>query len=315
MGLMTDQPVPSGAARGAVDLAGLHGSERPDARAGTGSGSGARVGGRDQLHLVATDANFAEIVNRSVRIPMVLVVVSTRLPQSVVFLDTVLAVADGLDGRLQVASADVDANPRILQALQVRSVPMTVGLIQGQALPLFQGAMPEEQLRTILDDFLALAVKEGVAGRLDLGEAVAEEAAELPPLHQEAFDAIEAGDLDAAAAAYEKALAANPKDVDAELGLAQVALMSRTSGVDAAAARAAAAAAPEEVAAQIVVADLDVLGGHVEDAFARLIELVRRTAGADRDAARTHLLSLFRVVGTGDERVRKARTALMSALF
>lgn len=308
---MTDQPVPTGATRGAVDLAGLHGSEPATTR----PAAGARVGGTDQLHLVATDANFTDIINRSIRIPMVLVVVSTQLPQSVIFLDTVLKVAGDLDGRLQVASADVDANPRILQALQVRSVPMTVGLIQGQALPMFQGALPEDQLRTVLDELLAVAVKEGVAGRLDLGEVVADEGAELPPLHQEAFDAIEAGDLDAAAAAYEKALATNPKDVDAELGLAQVALMLRTAGVDPVAARAAAAAAPDDVAPQIVLADLDVLGGQVEDAFARLIDLVRRTTGADRDAARTHLLSLFGVVGSGDERVRKARTALMSALF
>ena len=138
---------------------------------------------------------------------------------------------------------------------------------------------------------------------------------ELSPLHEAAFDAIERGDLDAAAAVYDQALAENPKDHDAELGLAQVRLMQRTQDVDPAAARAAAAAHPTDVEAAILVADLDVLGGHVEDAFARLLDLVRTSAGDERDRARTHLLELFSVVGNHDERVRKGRTALMSALF
>jgi putative thioredoxin len=136
-----------------------------------------------------------------------------------------------------------------------------------------------------------------------------------PPLHEAAFQAIERGDLAGAAAAYEQALAENPKDHDAELGLAQVGLMQRTAGVDLTAARAAAAADPADVDAACVVADLDVFGGHVEDAFARLLDLVRTSDGADRDKARTHLLELFAVVGNHDERVRKGRTALMSALF
>ncbi|MGL5911811.1 MAG: tetratricopeptide repeat protein, partial [Phycicoccus sp.] len=100
-----------------------------------------------------------------------------------------------------------------------------------------------------------------------------------------------------------------------ELGLAQVRLMQRTAGLDAAAVRAAAAADPGDVAAATQVADLDVLGGHVDDAFARLLDLVRSTSGDERDRVRTHLLDLFAVVGATDERVRQGRTALMSALF
>jgi putative thioredoxin len=91
--------------------------------------------------------------------------------------------------------------------------------------------------------------------------------------------------------------------------------MRRTQGADLPAARAAAAEHPEDVGAQTLVADLDVLGGHVEDGFTRLLDLVRATSGEEREAARQHLLQLFAVVGPHDERVRKARTALMSALF
>jgi putative thioredoxin len=217
-------------------------------------------------------------------------------------------------------SVDVEQNPTLLRAFQVQSVPVTMGLIQGQPVPMFAGAQPQEALRSVLDEFLTLAVQHGVTGRVDISAEVpagTDEDAEppVPPLHQEAFDAIERGDLDAAHAAYTKALQQDPADADAELGLAQVALMQRTEGADLQAARAAAAANPTDVAAQTLVADLDVLGGHVEDAFLRLIDLVRATSGDEREQARNHLLQLFAVVGGHDERVRKARTALMSALF
>ncbi|CCH72422.1 putative thioredoxin [Nostocoides australiense Ben110] len=302
---MTQPPVPGSAARGAIDLTGLSDGSAP---------SGAPVaGGTDQIHIKATDASFPETLNRSVRVPAVLVVVSSRVPESVVYLGEVVEVATALRGRIQVVSLDIDANPGMLRALQVQSVPMTLGLLQGQVLPLFAGVAAKEQLRGVLDQVLELAVQQGVTGRLELAGPAAEET--LPPLHQAAFDAIERGDLDAAAAAYDQALAADPKDHDAEIGRAQVALLQRTAGADPTAARAAAADNPDDVAAQTLVADLDLLGGHVEDAFGRLIDLVKRTSGEERAAARDHLVQLFAVVGNQDERVKRGRTALMSALF
>src|SRR5690606_32913785 len=123
---------------------------------------------------------------------------------------------------------------------------------------------------------------------------------ELPPLHQEAYEAIERDDLDGAVGAYERALAQDPRDEMARAGLAQVQLLRRTRGVDPAAARAAAAADPRDVDANLVVADLDVLGGMVEDAFARLVDLVRVTAGDEREAVRVRLVELFGVVGDAD---------------
>jgi putative thioredoxin len=147
------------------------------------------------------------------------------------------------------------------------------------------------------------------------GEVQQPEEPPLPPLHQEAFDAIERDDLPAAVAAYEKALAQNPADEMAIVGLAQVRLLQRTAGVDPDAARAAAASAPADSDAQIMAADLDLLGGHVEDAFARLVDTVRITAGDDREKARKHLVELFAVVGQSDERVTASRRALTSALF
>lgn len=302
---MTQPSVPSGATRGAVDLTGLQQEAAPAAGGGRG--------GADNIHVVGTDANFNEIIGRSVRVPSLLVLISKRLPESVVFLGTVIDIARSLQGRVQVVSVDLDSNPGLLQTLRVQSVPVTMGLLQGQAIPMFDGVATEAEVRAIVDQFLQVAVQQGVTGRVEV--AAPETPDELPPLHQEAFDAIEKGDYAGARTAYGKALAQNPKDHEAEVGLAQVGLLERTADADLAAAREAAAARPDDVAAQALVADLDLLGGQVEDAFGRLIDLVKRTSGEERTAARDHLVQLFAVIGNADDRVKRARTALMSALF
>jgi putative thioredoxin len=321
---MTEQPFNASALRGAVDLSGLQAPRGAAGAAGAGAGAGEqRAGGGpgatgSSLVVQGTDANFSEVLNGSVSVPAVVVLWSARLPESGSYLETVVAVAHSYGGRFQVVSVDVDQNPGLLRAFQIQSVPVTIGLVQGQPVPLYAGIQGEQEIRPIIDELLALAVQHGVTGRVEVGEpsdAAEEEEPPLPPLHQEAFDAIERGDLDAAADAYRRALAQNPADSDAELGLAQVGIMQRTAGVDLQQARQAAADNPGDVDAQTLVADLDLLGGHVEDAFLRLIDLVKATAGDDRERVRRHLLDLFAVVGPHDERVRRARTSLMSALF
>lgn len=333
---MTDQPsapnnpavraqAPAGV-RGAVDLSSMGAQPAGPATAGgarppTGSpATPDAVPGRRGLVLEGNDANFNEVVNGSLSLPLLMVVWSDRLPESRAYLDTAIAVARSLEGRVQVVSVDVDANPALHRALQVESVPVSFGIVQGQPVPLFAGVQTAENLRQVLDQLLQMSVQNGVAGRIDISGDAADPAddelePELPPLHQAAYDAIEQGDLAAAATAYQQAIAQNPSDLDAKVGLAQVGLMQRTDGVDLQQARADAAEKPQDVAVQSLVADFDVLGGHVEDAFLRLIDLVRSTVGDDREAARAHLLELFEVVGGQDERVRKARTSLMSALF
>jgi len=302
---MTSHPISSAALRGAVDLSEL---SKPTSAAGAGGGNG--------LVIEGTDGGFQAIVNSTANVPVVVVLWSQRLPVSHDFVDVLASVAASYEGRFQVVSVDVDANPGLMQAFQVQSVPMTLGLVAGQPVPLFLGAQSAEEVRPYVDQLLKLASEHGVTGRIAVAAAAETDAEpELSPLHQKAFDAIERDDLDAASAAYTEALALNPTDDDATAGLAQVKLMQRTAGVDPQAARAAAAQAPTDIAAQMLVADLDVLGGHVEDAFVRLIDAVRATEGDERNTVREHLIELFAVVGAHDDRVQKARRALMSALF
>ena len=321
---MTSQPFNAAALRGAVDLSSLARPATPaqGGPAGDAPGGGPARGG-DGLRVEATEDSFTAVVNGSVTVPAVVILWSSSMPETAEFADLVESVAVAAEGRFRMVSVDADASPglagALMQAVQVQTVPVALGLVQGQPVPLFAGVQPREQVEAVIGKLLELAVQHGVTGRVEVSEPAPEgepaQEAPLPPLHQEAYEAIERDDLDAAVAAYERALLENPADADAKLGLAQVNLMRRTAGADLQAARAAAAAAPEDVAAQTMVADLDVLGGHVEDAFARLVDLVRVTSGDERNAVREHLLELFEVVGAHDERVRKARGALMSALF
>ena len=294
---------------GAVDLSALAPRSGPPAQ-GTGAGAPSAPGG---VVVEVTEADFQDVVlEQSLTVPVVVDFWADwcgPCKQLSPILER-LAVAD--EGRWLLAKIDLDANPRIGQAFQVQSIPAVFAVVKGQPVPLFQGALPEAQVRQYLDELLRVAEANGVTGRLAVGEepeAAPDEEPAVDRRYDDAYDAIERGDLEAAASAYRSLLADNPSDPDAQAGLGQVELLARTQGVDETAARAAADAAPDDVAAQTTVADLDLLTGNADAAFTRLLELVRRSAGADRDAARTHL------VGNQDERVPKARTALANALF
>ncbi|MFB9375402.1 co-chaperone YbbN [Kineococcus gynurae] len=268
-----------------------------------------------------TEQNFTEVVQQSAEVPVLVELWAEGYDTGAEVLVTLVGEAGG---RLLLARIDAQAEPNLaqslLQTLQARSVPLVAAIVKGQPIPLFTGSYPSaEEGRPLLEEVLRVAEANGVSGRLagaeDVDQAAEPSAPPLPPLHAEALAALETGDLDAAAAAWHKALAQDPRDVEATAGLARVGVLRRLEGVDADAARSAAAAAPTDVAAQLVAADLDLAGGHVEDAFARLVRLVTLTAGEERDAARTHLLELFAVVGPDDPRVAKARLALSRALF
>lgn len=312
---MSQTPFSAAALRGAVDLSGL--KRRPSAPAG-GAPVPSTTGGQAAAVVPVTDASFQAALESTMSVAAVLVLYSDAIKESVDFIEDIVAAAARTAGRLQVLTADINSAVGIRQAFQVQSVPMVVGLVASRPVPLFAGAYPVDEIVGVFNQLVQLADQQGVTGTVSAGPAQTppspqEEA--LPPHHEAAYAAIEVGDLDGARAAYEAALAENPQDEDARLGLGQVALLQRTQGADLQAARIAAAERPDDIDAQLLVADLDVLGGHIEDAFARLVDLVRATSEADRDRVRTHLIGLFDVVGNADERVRKGRTALMSALF
>ena len=204
--------------------------------------------------------------------------------------------------------------------MQLPSVPFVFAVLDGRPAPLIQDVMTLDDLRGAINQVMQQLTAQGMTARHQPRAAAApagEESDEpaVDPRYAPAEDALAANDFDAAVAEYEKLLAANPADAEAAAGLAMAKVLQRTAGVDDAAARAAADAAPDDVEAQTLVADLDLLVGQVDDAFGRLVELVRRSAGDERTAAREHLLGLFAAVGNEDPRVLKGRQALANALF
>jgi putative thioredoxin len=300
--------------RGAVDLAAVAAAREAQAAAEQRLASGA-VPPPSSVVLDVTEADFqTEVIDRSFQVPVIIDLWAEWCGPCKALSPILERLAEQDAGAWLLAKVDTDAEQRIAAAFQVQSIPSVFAVIKGQPMPLFQGALPEPQVRQFLDEVLRVAAANGVTGRIG-GEPVETEEPEGDPLFDTAYDAIEAGDWDAAEEAYRAILAAHPGDADAAAGLGQVALLRRTDGTDPVAALAAADAAPDSLEAQSLAADIELLTGRVDEAFARIVDLVRRTSGDERNAAKDHLLGLFALVGDADPRVAKARTALANALF
>ena len=300
--------------RGAIDLSAL--KARPAAGPAPAASGAGPAPGPSPFVVEVSEQTFPQVVQLSAEVPVVIDLYSPANADSQNVSAILAAIAVEQNGRLLLARVDVDTHPQIAQAFQAIAVPTVAAVLKGQPVPLFDRLLPEEQIRALIGELMQVAASNGVNGALDsAAQGAPEEEAPLPPLHQEAFDAINAEDYDAAASAYRRALAEQPADAEAKAGLAQVELMARLRGADAEAIRRAGAEEPDNVQAQLAVADLDISGGHVEDAFRRIINLIGRVHGEDRETARLRLLDLFEVVGVSDPRVTKARSALARALF
>ncbi|MFJ8014201.1 tetratricopeptide repeat protein [Streptomyces sp. NPDC096339] len=231
------------------------------------------------------------------------------------------------NGRLVLAKVDVDANQMLMQQFGIQGIPAVFAVVAGQVLPLFQGVAPEQQIRETLAQLIQVAEERfGIIGievdpNAEGAAAGAADADVEPPagphdaLLEAAVVALDAGDLGGAVQAYKNVLADDPANSEAKLGLAQAELLARVQHMNPQAVRTAAAENPKDPAAQIAAADLDLVGGHVEDAFGRLVDTVRVTFGDERDSVRLRLLELFEVIGADDPRVTAARTALARVLF
>lgn len=328
---------------GAVDLgarqAAAQRSQQADARGGQGGPPGGNV-------IDVSEATFnTEVVERSRSTPVILDLWAEWCGPCKQLSPVLEKLAGEAGGTWMLAKVDIDANPQLRAALQVQSIPMVMAVVGGQVVDGFLGAMPEAQVRQWIGQVMQVADQLGVSGGQQAGEQPADgQTAEAPggqpgdrrpgsmpgpggpgpaggpgalsdPAFEEAQQAMERGDLDAAAAAFERVLGTTPGHPVAALGLAQVDLIRRVSSYDENAARRAAAENPSDVEAQSQVADIEVATGRPEEGFDRLLGTIRRTSGDDRDAARAHLVRLFGVFPPGDPRVAKARARLSSLLF
>lgn len=307
--------IPGAGLRGAVDLSAL--VNRPDPNQAPATNQQL-----PSLMFDGTDTNFSQFLELSSSVPVIVDLWATWCEPCKQLSPILEKLVAEYAGRLVLVKVDVDANPQLSQAFQAQSIPTVAALIGGRPVALFTGAIPEQQVRDVFEQVLALAAQNGVTGRANVDATATEsetpEVAEpepLPPLHQEAYDAIDRGDYDAAIAAYKTAIAQDPRDSQAVAGLAQVSLLARLNGRSADQIRSAAAEDPTGLDAGLDVADLDVSGGHVDDAFDRLLGLFPKLDADGKNSVRERLLDYFEVVGTDDPRVMRARARLTSLLY
>ena len=341
------QQSPDFSLRGAVDLGARQAAAQRKQQAATrASGSGDQTG----YVIDVTDESFnADVVDRSRSVPVVMDLWAEWCGPCKQLSPVLEKLAAEAEGAWVLAKVDVDANPQLSAALQVQSIPMVVAVLDGQLVPGFLGALPESDVREWIGQVLQVAAQLGLPGPAaapgaetdpqDDAERAAGQAPGQPgsgpagpgagtgrggPRMADAFDdpgfgeaqqAMERGDLDGAAAAFEKVLASAPGHPVATMGLAQVDLIRRVNSYDQAKARRDAEDHPDDPEAQGRVADIDVATGQVEAGFERLLDTIRRTSGEERNQARLDLLRLFEAFPPRDQRVAKARATLSSLLF
>ena len=300
---------------GAVDLSQLAQQAKQSTAA---SALAPRTAGASYVIEVTEQTFEAETIRKSVKHPVVVELYSPRVGTGQQLSDALIEIANASDGKFLLARLNVDTAPGIVQALGLQAVPTVIALINGQLAPLFQGVLPKDQVQATIDQLLKAAVANGMVGRAEPVGSEAPATAEPEPEADPRFDAADAamqrGDFAAARDEFDRLLAANPNDADAQAGKAQAGLFARAALLDPKSTLAAAEDS-NDMDVQLAAADIEMITGQPEAAFTRLLGLIKRVSGDQRNQARVRLLELFETLGNADERVLKARRDLMTALF
>lgn len=330
---------------GAVDLEGVKRKAEALAKREAAEKSGKPQSKMPSAGGYVIDVNeqtFQAMVQTSVSFPIILLVWQKSDETSYDLAQKLADSITALDGRMQLARIDADESPSIAQALRAQQLPSVYGLVGGRPMPICQGLPSADELQQICNDILPqlvkVAEKSGVAGMapyVDSGDsagdsagdstdasgvgvgddsAVAGDSSDVPPEHKIAHDAAMNGDYALAASEYEKVLQANPNDSLASRERAKALLLGRNTNTNVDVVRKAAGDNPSDASAQLAVADVDMIDGHIEDAFSRLLDFL----AGHRDSAdviKERMLEYFAMLPAGDERLNRARRRLAILLY
>lgn len=309
---------------GAVDLEAL----KHQVKAEPGQAGGAPAAGGYVID--TTENTFQAMVQTSATFPILLLL---WVPTDDRLFSMARALGDavnGLNGQIQLSRIDIATNPSIAQALQVQGAPALFALISGRPMPLLQGLPGDDELKQLTDEvipkIIQAAAQSGVNGTAPYsGDPDSDAAAstgatgadteQVPPEHAEAHRLAEEGDYAGAAAEYARVMESDPSDALAAREHAKALLLARSGSADVREVRAAAAAAPDDVEAQLTVADIDMIGGQIQDAFDRLLDFLAAGHKGDLEAVRQRLLEYFTIPEPTDPRLARARRRLATLMY
>lgn len=309
---------------GAVDLEAL----KHQVKAEPGQAGGAPAAGGYVID--TTENTFQAMVQTSATFPILLLL---WVPTDDRLFSMARALGDavnGLNGQIQLSRIDIATNPSIAQALQVQGAPALFALISGRPMPLLQGLPGDDELKQLTDEvipkIIQAAAQSGVTGTAPYsGDPDSDAAAstgatgtdteQVPPEHAEAHRLAEEGDYAGAAAEYARVMESDPSDALAAREHAKALLLARSGSADVREVRAAAAAAPDDVEAQLAVADIDMIGGQIQDAFDRLLDFLAAGHKGDLEAVRQRLLEYFTIPEPTDPRLARARRRLATLMY
>lgn len=264
------------------------------------------------LVISGNQSNLKRLLEISNSVPVVIDFHTARGDQSKALSPKLEALIKAQNGRILLVQIDIDAEPQIAQAFQITQAPSVIAVLKGQPVPLFSGDQPNEALVTVFDRMLQVAGENGLVGSVEVDENIVAEAPRLPPRHEAAYAAIDAGNYAEAISQYEAQLAESPADALAKSGLAQAKLLLRTDKIDF---EAILASAPDDLAGLLLKADAFVAVGHPAQGFSVILTRFANSDATDREILRRHLIELFEVCPPDSPEVSAARRALASMLY